>query len=315
MNNQYTSKQKISICIPIKNESSNIKNMLDEINSIFQNYLSEYYFEVIFTDNNSTDHSFEIIKNLAKTNKNIKAFQFSKDIGKERSLFYALKKSSGDAVIQIDCDFEDPPFLIVDFVNKWKEGFDIVYGVRKKRLNDKYFFLRSIFYKFIGLLSQDHLPNNAGDFRLCDKKVIQAISVIDDHDPYIRGLISSIGFKQIGVMHDRGKRITNKSKFNLFTYINNALNGITNHSILPLKLATYLGFIIFFLCIVLTIFYFIHSLLFEKKVPGFTTQTLLILFSIAFNSIFLGIIGEYVGRLYRQVKKNDIFIIKDKIND
>ena len=165
------------------------------------------------------------------------------------------------------------------------------------------------------MISEDNLPEDAGDFRLCDRKVIDKIISIDDQDPYIRGLISSIGFKQIGIDHDRGQRIKDKSKFGIKNYFSNAINGITNHSIIPLKIASYLGFITFFVSLILTFFYFIHGIIFETKMPGFTTQTLLLLFAIAFNSIFLGVIGEYLGRIYRQIKKNDIYFIIDNTED
>ncbi len=312
MKDSYNNKKLISICIPVKNESGNIELIYGEIKKIFQNELNNYDYEIIFTDNLSSDKSFEIIKEISKKDNKVKGFQFSKNIGKERSLFYGFKNASGEMIIQIDCDFEDPPELIKEFVKKWEEGFEIVHAVRKKRNNDSYSFLRFIFYRLIKIISQDNLPKDVGDFRLCDKKVIRKILEVDDQDPYIRGLISSIGYSEYGIEHERGKRKIDKSKFGIFNYFSNAINGITNHSIIPLKLATYLGFVVFFICILLTLFYLFHGLFFDNNSPGFTTQTLLILFTLAFNSIFLGIVGEYVGRIYRQIKKNDIFIIKDK---
>jgi dolichol-phosphate mannosyltransferase len=315
MIDSYNNKKIISICIPVKNESENINLIYETIKKIFLNDLKDYEYEIIFTDNLSTDNSFEIVKNISNNDNKVKGYQFSKNIGKERSLFYAFKNATGAVVIQIDCDFEDPPELLPEFVKKWEEGYEIVHAVRDKRKNDSYSFLRFIFYRLISLISEDNLPNDVGDFRLCDKKVIKKILEIDDQDPYIRGLISSIGYKEHGINHERGKRSKNKSKFGIFNYLGNAINGITNHSIIPLKLATYLGFLVFFICLLLTIFYLFHGLFFESKSPGFTTQTLLILFTIAFNSIFLGIVGEYVGRIYRQIKKNDIFVIKDKTDN
>tara|TARA_A100001015_G_scaffold317065_1_gene432997 strand:+ start:566 stop:1507 length:942 start_codon:yes stop_codon:yes gene_type:complete len=312
MIDSYNNKKIISICIPVKNESGNIKLIYEVIKKLFLNELKNYEYEIIFTDNLSSDNSFEIIKKISNEDNRVKGFQFSKNIGKERSLFYAFKNAIGEMIIQIDCDFEDPPELLPKFVKKWEEGYEIVHAIRDKRQKDSYSFFRFIFYRLINLISEDNLPNDVGDFRLCDKKVITKILEIDDQDPYIRGLISSIGYKEYGINHERGTRKRNKTKFGIFKYFSNAINGITNHSIIPLKLASYLGFIVFFVCILLTLFYLFYELFFETKSPGFTTQTLLILFTIAFNSIFLGIIGEYVGRIYRQVKKNDIFFIKDK---
>lgn len=310
----YNNKKIISICIPIKNESKNIELIYDSIKNIFLDKLKSYEYEIIFTDNCSNDNSFEIIKNISFKDKKVKGFQFSKNIGKERSLFYAFKKASGDAIVQIDCDFEDPPELLAEFVKKWEEGYEIVYAIRGKRKNDSYSFFRFIFYRLLRLISVDDIPKDVGDFRLCDKKVINKILEIDDQDPYLRGLISSIGYKEFGIKHERGKRVNNKSKFGILNYFGNAMNGITNHSIIPLKLATFFGFIIFFVCMFLAVFYLFNELFFNKT-PGFTTQTLLALFAISFNSIFLGIMGEYLGRIYRQIKKNDIFVIRDKTSN
>jgi polyisoprenyl-phosphate glycosyltransferase len=311
MAENYNNKKIISICIPVRNESENIFLMYNEIKKIFSENLINYNYEIIFTDNLSTDKTFEIIKEISKKDNKVKGYQFSKNIDKERSLFFAFKQTTGLCTIQLDCDFEDPPEIIPRFVEKWEQGFDVVYGIRNRRVKDPYYYLRLVFYRLIDLISKDNLPRDAGDFRLCDQKVINKILQIDDQDPYIRGLISSIGYKQFGITHDRGERKKNKTKFNLFNYFSNAINGITNHSILPLKLASYLGFLVFIISGILTIFYFFHALFFPTQAPGFSTQTILALFAISFNAIFLGILGEYVGRIYRQIKKNDVYFVKE----
>tara|TARA_B100000989_G_scaffold289303_1_gene260961 strand:- start:522 stop:1457 length:936 start_codon:yes stop_codon:yes gene_type:complete len=308
--------KKISICIPVLNEAANIDLIYNEISKIINEYKGQYIFEFIFTDNNSSDGTFEKIKILKKNfiqNIELKAFQFSKNIGKEKSLYYGFSKASGDAVIQIDADLEDPPYLIKDFIKKWEEGYKIVYGIRKKRKNDSFKFLRFLFYRILNIISSNNFPLDAGDFRLCDKEVIKEILKVNDEDPYLRGLISSIGFSHIGVEHDRNYRVKNKSKFNFFSYFNNAINAVVNHSIMPLRIASFLGFAVFFLCFVLTLFYFISFFISDSHEPGFTTQTILILTGISLNSLFLGILGEYVGRITRHIKKNDMFVIKDKI--
>lgn len=307
-------KKLISICIPVYNESCNVENIYKEINKNITEYTAHYDFEFIFTDNNSSDDTFEYIEKLNKVNKKVTGYSFSKNIGKERSLFYAFSKTKGEAVIQIDCDLEDPPELLINFIDQWNNGYDIVYGIRKKRKKDKFAFFRFVFYRLLNFLSEAHLPNDSGDFRLCSRKVIDKILEVKDDDPYIRGLISSIGFKSIGIPHERNLRIINKSKFTFFSYLNNSLNAFVNHSIAPLRIASLMGFFVFIITSLLSLVYLFHYIFFETKVPGFTTQTLLILFGISFNSLFLGIIGEYIGRLTRHVKKNDLFIIKKKTN-
>ena len=300
----------ISICIPVKNEEKNITDMVIKLKEIFSS-IKDYKYEIIFTDNNSTDNSFNVIKDLKKVNPFIKGFKFSKDIGKERSLLFALKKTSGDAAIQLDCDFEDPPELIIEFLKKWEEGYQVINGIRKKRFNDKFSFFRFFFYRFLKLISKDNLYNDVGDFKLCDKVVIDKIKNIDDQDPYLRGIISSVGFNTIGIEHDRGKNSNKKSNFNFFSYLANSINGITNHSIAPLRLATFVSFFIFIFAIFLSLFYLFHYIFYGTAAVGFTTQTILILISIALNAFFIGIIGEYIGRIYRQLKKNDIFIVEE----
>lgn len=308
--------KKISICVPVLNESANVELIYNEICKIINEYKNNYSFEFIFTDNNSVDGTFDKIKNLKKNYKNefeIKGFQFSKNIGKEKSLYYAFSQCSGDAIIQIDADLEDPPYLIKDFINKWEEGYKIVYGIRKKRKKDSFKIFRFLFYRILNFISSNNFPLDAGDFRLCDKEVIREILKVNDEDPYLRGLISSIGFKHIGIEHERNYRIKNQSKFNFFSYFGNALNAIVNHSIMPLRIATFIGFGVFFICFALTVFYLFDYFVLGSREPGFTTQTILILAGISINSLFLGILGEYVGRITRQIKKNDIFVIKDKI--
>ena len=194
-------KKKISIIIPVLNEKHNINYFFKEINASVEKLSKKYNFEYIFNDNHSSDGSFEMLKILKKNNKNkkIKLNRFSKNIGYQNSIFYGYKVSSGDAVIQIDCDMQDPPSLIKKLIFYWEKDFDVVYGIRS---TTKDFFIikffRKFFYRLINFLSNENLPIDAGDFRLVDKKIVNLLRNVDDKSIYIRGLIATFGFKQTG---------------------------------------------------------------------------------------------------------------------
>lgn len=308
-------KKIISVCIPILNEEENIQSIYEKIKNIFIKYEQVYQYEIIFTDNNSSDNSFEIIKKINLTDKNVKCFSFSNNIGKERSLINAYKLANGSAAIQLDCDLQDPPELIDEFIKKWEEGYDYVYGIRKNRKENfviKNF--RKAFYRIINFLSHSELKNDVGDFSLIDEKIIKIIKSIDERDTYLRGFIYSLGFKNYGIEHVREERIAGKTKFNFFKYILESFKNITNHTIAPLRIATLFGITVGLISVAGLIYYFIKKLIDPAGSPqGFTTQMFVMLILLASTNIFLGILGEYIGKIYNQLKKFDKTIVIKKI--
>ncbi len=308
--------KKISIIIPVLNEENNISDAYNRLINILNKVKKKYSYEILFNDNNSSDNSFNILKKIASIDKNVKVLKFSRNFGYQQSILTGYKNASGDVVVQLDCDMQDPPELILKFLNNYEQGYDVVYGVRASRKENFIInFLRNIFYWFIDSLSEDHLPRNAGDFRLISKKVIHEIIKINDPQPYIRGSIAAMGFNQIGIQYDRDARTKGKSKFSMGNMISLALDGILNHSIIPLRIASYTGFFVTVISIVLVIVYFIGKLIYGPLWnAGFATTTILILISIGLNGLFLGIIGEYIGRIYKQVKDSPSTIIEETIN-
>ena len=308
-------KKLISVCIPILNEEDNIELIYKKIIHIFEKYKNKYDYEIIFTDNKSSDDSFNIIKKINETDKNIKCYSFSNNIGKERSLINAYKLAKGDAAIQLDCDLQDPPELIENFIKKWEEGYDYVYAVRKNRKENIILKnLRKVFYRVINFLSHSELKNDVGDFSLIDKKIIEIIKTIDERDTYLRGFIYSLGFKSFGIEHTREKRFAGKTKFTFFKYISESFKNITNHTIAPLRIATLFGLIVGIVSVASLVYYFIQKVIDPTSSPaGFTTQILIMLIILAVNSIFLGILGEYIGKIYNQLKKFDKTIIIKRI--
>ena len=308
--------EKVSIVIPVYNEEDNIVLAYNAVQKVMSSLAEQYTYEIIFTDNHSNDSSFETLQKIAEKDKRVKVARLSANFGYQKSIYTAYLLTSGDAVIQLDCDLQDPPEMIAKFLDKWKEGFLVVYGVRKRRkemwlIN----YSRKLFYRLINFLSETKLPYDAGDFRLVDKRIIDELRKLYDYAPYIRGTIASIGFEQIGIPYDRLERKIGKSKFRFKDLISLGMDGVLNHSIKLLRLATLTGAIVFMVSIFLIIGYMLVKLLSPEPWPaGFATITILILLSLSLNSLFLGIIGEYIGRIYHQSKMRPISIIEKKLN-
>lgn len=251
------------------------------------------------------------MKNIYNADPRVRVFKFSKNFGYQKSILAGYLKANGDALIQLDCNLQDPPQMIIDFIRIWESGFNVVYGIRRTRKENVFInVVRILFYKLINYLSEDPLPPNAGDFRLIDKKVVNFLRIIDDPQPYLRGTIASVGFKQIGIPYDRNERLRGSTKFSIRDLFGLAFDGILNHSIIPLRIATFTGIIVSFLSLIFSIFYIIGKLFYGYDWPaGFTTLTVVMLGGIGLNALFLGIIGEYIGRIYKQLKKQPLVVI------
>lgn len=225
-------------------------------------------------------------------------------------------QTRGDAAVQIDCDLLDPPSLILEFLREWEAGNKIVHGVRRGRKEGfGITLIRKVFYRLIDLLSEDHLPHDAGDFRLVDRRVIDVLRRIEDQKPYLRGTLAALGFDQKGVVYDRTGRQRGESKFSLRDLFGLALDGILSHSIVPLRAATYTGLVISVLTLIALVGYGVGRVFLGKEWPaGFATTRILILLSLSLNALFLGIIGEYVGRIYQQVHRRPLTIVEHRID-
>lgn len=311
-----SSNKLISIVVPVFNEESNILPLFDALKPIMESLKTKYDFEVIFTDNHSIDATFSILSDLVLTHSFIRVYRFSKNFGYQKSILTGYIKSRGDAVIQLDCDLQDPPALMVNFLEKWEAGCDVVYGIRLTRTNESkvIHLLRKLFYRAVNSLSDDHLPLDAGDFRLVDKKIIDLLRQVNDANPYLRGLIASMGFRQEGVPYHRSQRDRGTSKFSIGALFSLAVDGILNHSIIPLRAASFFGIVVSIATIVGILSYLAGRIFFGVSWPaGFTTLTILLLFGIGINALFLGIIGEYLGRIYQQVKARPQVIIETSL--
>ena len=307
-------KKLVSIIVPVLNEEQNIKLFYEALTDELNKLNDIYDFEILFTDNHSDDSTFDLLRELNLKDNKVKAYRFSRNYGYQHSILTGYQKSSGEAVIQLDCDLQDPPSLIPVFLNLWQSGYKVVYGVRKKRQENIIInYSRKIFYRLINWLSEDDLPVDAGDFRLVDKKIVEVLRNNNDAQPYLRGAIASMGFDQIGVEYDRSKRAHGETKFTTSSLINMALDGILNHSTIPLRISSMTGFIIGLLTIIVILGFLIGKLMYGMDWPaGFATIVILLLVTLSVNAIFLGIMGEYIGRIYKQSKGVRV-IVEDSI--
>jgi glycosyltransferase involved in cell wall biosynthesis len=308
-------KKTISICIPVYNESTNISIAVQEVEALFGRKLCDYALEIIVTDNNSTDNTWQVVQELAASRPHLRAFRFSRNFGYQNSVFAGLSLATGDAVIELDADLEDPPATIPDFVSKWQEGYEIVYGVRSKRYGSK-LFLWTVqrFYRMLNTISDIDIPENAGDFRLLDRKVVDILRALPERNLYLRGLVSFIGFRQCPVLYERNERLTGKSKFKIMHYIVLAIDALTSFSKKPLRIIGILGILLFIISSALALHYLIGYLTGGSEVRGFTTLVILTLFLHSTTFIFLGVLGEYLSRIFDDSKFRPRAIIREAIH-
>jgi dolichol-phosphate mannosyltransferase len=307
----------VSLVIPVFNEEDNVMPFYADVRRVTDPLADQYEFELVITDNHSTDRTPELLRDLAKSDLRIRAYRLSRNFGYQRSILTAYLKCRGDAAIQLDCDLQDPTELIVQFLKYWREGYDVVYGTRVSRLESwKWSLARKVFYRLVDFLSEDPIPNNAGDFRLISRRVIEELRRIDDTRPYLRGTIATLGFNQIGIDYNRSARVRGTSKFSIYDNVMLALDGIVNQSVVPLRVATYVGIGVSFLTLLAIFGYLVAYFTVGFRAPaGFTTITILILGSLSINAMLLGILGEYIGRMYLQMKKKSLSIVDRELHN
>jgi dolichol-phosphate mannosyltransferase len=273
--------------------------------------------KLFFINDGSTDNSLKIMKQLQTHDKRIKIIDFSRNFGHQIAITAGIDFTSGDAVITIDADLQDPPEVIPDLIKKWKEGYEVIYGIREKRKGENFFKKIStlIFYRLINKMTMINMPPDSGDFRLIDKKVVNNLKNIRENNRYVRGLTYWIGFKQIGVPYERDKRFAGKSKYPIKKLFKLAYDAIFSFSNFPLKIATYFGFIVSFLSFLYLIYALIIKLFTNSVIHGWTSLMISILFLGGVQLICLGIIGEYIARINDEVKKRPLYIIKEIIDE
>ena len=306
---------KVSVLVPAFNEEANVRRAYAAIVDTFRNC------QITTTRSSSPTTirptaTFDILKSIARIDRRVRVIRFSRNIGYQRSLLAGYKAASGDCSVQIDCDLQDPPHLIPSMLALWRQGNQVVYGVRRSLKDGRVTaMIRRAFYRLVRALSEDDLPLNAGEFRLVDRCILNELRRVEDTSPYLRGLISAMGFRQVGFEYDRQGRVAGESKFPLTAMLALAVDAILNHSLVPLRIASITSVIAGTVTFLLLLGYVIGWLVFGQQWPrGFATTTILLLLSITLNAMFLGIVGEYVGRLFMQSKRRPATIVEETLN-
>lgn len=305
----------ISVVIPVYCEQEVIKECYARLTKSLE--IEGYKYELIFVNDGSTDNTLEILKSVAEEDKNVKVLSFSRNFGHQAAVTAGLRYSLGDAVVIIDADLQDPPECIKDMVKIWEDGADIVYGKRKSREGESEFKILSakMFYKTLNALSDIEIPKDTGDFRLADRKVIDVINSFGEHNKFLRGLFSWVGYKTVAYEYERKERFAGKTKYPLKKMLRLASDGIISFSAKPLKIVGGLGIISIFLSVLILI-YSLVSYIFNLNhlMPGWTSIMTAVTFFCGVQLLSLWIISEYIARIYDETKKRPHYIIKDKIN-
>lgn len=304
----------VTISIPVFNEEDNIERLLNRLDTLAL-VEKAYDFEFLFTDNASSDRTFEKLVAAASADSRIRALRFSRNFGFQRSILMNYMNAKGAAAVQIDADLQDPPELISEFLRAWEAGYKVVYGVRRRRPE---FFVkrwaRMAYYRLVSWLSETELPVDAGDFRLIDRCIIEELSRIKEQTPYLRGLIANLGYSQKGIVYDRSGRISGVSKFHLLQLVELGIDGITSQSTRPLRMITLFGVATSILAMAAAAFYLYVFLTQRTNLPsGFTTLIIVGLVTLGLNSFFVGLIGEYVGRIFNNTRGLPIALIESRI--
>jgi len=302
----------ISIVAPCYNEEDTIDIFLERLSTVL-NRLNKSY-EIVFVNDGSRDNTLEILKQKAKDIDEVRVINLSRNFGKEAALSAGLDRAFGEVVVPIDVDLQDPPELILDFLKRYEEGYDVVVGKRVDRITDTIpkRVSADLFYKLHNQISDIKIPHHVGDYRLMSRKVVEELKRMPENQRFMKGLFAWLGFKTAVVEYKREARIGGKTKFNGWKLWNFALDGITSFSTIPLRIWLYMGIIIATISFFYGGWITIKTLIFGVDVPGYASMITAILFLSGIQLIGIGVLGEYIGRIYLEAKRRPIYIIEDE---
>jgi glycosyltransferase involved in cell wall biosynthesis len=303
----------LSLVVPMYNENEVCTQFFARILPIVKKVTEN--FEIICVNDGSTDDTLNILRELNAGDTRIKVLNLSRNFGKEIALTAGIEHASGSAVIPLDADLQDPPELIPDMVEKWREGFDSVIAVRSDRHSDSYLkrSTAGLFYRIIGRVSETPIPANAGDFRLLDRTVVNALLQLPERTRFMKGLYAWVGFNHAYIEHSRPQRAAGRSKWKYWKLWNLALEGIFSFSTLPLRIWTYVGFTIASSSGLYGLVIIMRTLLYGVDVPGYASLLVTVLFLSGVNMVGLGILGEYLGRIFIEVKRRPMYLVDSSI--
>ena len=301
----------LSVIIPIYNEEENIRLLHQRLTKVLNAMGSSY--ELIFVNDGSVDQSMQMVMDLAKAENNIKFIDLSRNFGHQIAVMAGLDHAQGEASIIIDADLQDPPELIPEMVAKWKEGYEVVYAKRKSRKGESAMkkWTAKLFYRILRKLTDFDIPVDVGDFRIIDQKIVEVLRNMPERSKYLRGQIAWVGFNQTYVTYNREERHAGETGYSIKKMLDLAMNAVTGFSEAPLRLVTYMGIMVTVFSLLTMMYTLISRLLTDSYVEGWASLMVSILFLGGVQMIAIGILGEYIGRIYRDIRQRPLYIVKD----
>lgn len=304
-----------SVVVPMYNEEAVLAETYRRLTEVMEN--SGYTYEIVFVNDGSRDKTPLLLNEICDKDNRVKLLDFSRNFGHQIAITAGMDHSSGQCIVVIDGDLQDPPELIPEMIKKWKEGYDVVYGKRISRKGESFFkkFTAAAFYRFLKAMTDVNIPVDTGDFRLIDRRVCEALKHVNEKNRYVRGLVSWLGFKQTAIEFEREERFAGETKYPLRKMLKLAFDGITSFSYKPLKLASYIGTFLSCASFLYLIFIVFQRILYpETMQPGWASILAVSLFFNGITLLMLGIIGEYIGRIYDEAKGRPLYIISKTRN-
>jgi glycosyltransferase involved in cell wall biosynthesis len=301
----------LSVVVPLYNEELNIDYLFERLVTVLSRLNMKY--EIICVNDGSKDNTLERLIEYHHQNSEIKVVNLSRNYGKEIALSAGLDYANGNAVVPIDADLQDPPELIAELVEKWREGYDVVYATRRSREGESWVkrFTANVFYRTLDSISSVPIPRDTGDFRLLDRRVVDALKQMPERNRFMKGLFAWVGFKQTSVLYDRPSRYKGETTWNYWQLWNLAIDGFTSFSFIPLKVWSYIGLLVAMPSFFYATFLVIRTLIFGVDFPGYASIMVAILFLGGVQLVSLGIIGEYIGRVYEEVKRRPLYLVRE----
>ncbi len=305
-------KKKVSIIIPCHNEEASLRQLYAGVTEV-TGALPDYEWELLFINDGSTDGTLQVIKELREGDGRIGYADLSRNFGKESAMLAGIDYATGDCAIIMDADLQDPPALIPEMLRWWEEGYQDVYARRKSRGKESRVRRRLTlaYYKLLQRTSRVNVLQNVGDFRLLDRKCLDALRQLRESERYTKGLFCWIGYRKKEIEFDRGDRVSGSSSYSMWALINLAIEGITSFTTVPLRIATLMGFVISFLTIIYIAYFLVKTLLYGDPVRGFPTLVIVTLFLGGVQLFSLGIIGEYLGKVYHETKRRPVYLVNE----
>jgi len=305
----------LSVVVPVKNEEDGILPFVQRVGAILDGIAQDSGWEILFVDDGSTDATLAAIVAANQRDQRVRALSLSRNFGKEAALSAGLDHARGEAVIPMDVDMQDPPEVLPEMVAKWREGHEMVFGVRRCRSSDGWAkrVTASLYYRAHNAVSSDKIPENAGDFRLMDRKVVDVIRAMPERNRFMKGLFAWAGFRQAAVEYDRAERETGKTKYNYWKLWTLALDGITSASTVPLRIWSYVGALVALFAIGFASVLAVQTMIFGNPVPGYASIMVSVLFLGGIQLISLGVLGEYVGRILTETKQRPLYVVRDTV--